>query len=130
MARPAKLTPELLIQAAEYVEHFSEEPFNDVIPMAEGMALHVGVARETLHAWSRGEVPEGCEHLGDQFSHIFDRMMGKQAKTIINGSLNNVYNSTISKLMLTKHGYSDKTQQELTGANGGELTVQIVKLSQ
>ncbi len=38
---------------------------------------------------------------------------------LVDGGLNEDFNSTITKVMLTKHGYADR--QELTGANGEKL---------
>ena len=36
--------------------------------------------------------------------------MAKQEKTLVNGSLRGEMNPAISKMMLTKHGYSDKQE--------------------
>ena len=51
--------------------------------------------------------------------------MMKQEMNIVKNSITGDYNSTISKVMLTKHGYSDKQQTELTGANGGPIDQEV-----
>jgi hypothetical protein len=35
------------------------------------------------------------------------------------------YNASISKLMLTKHGYSDKVESEISGPGGGPLVSEV-----
>jgi len=103
--------------AWEYINGgFQKE--NDVVPTVAGLAVSIGCARETVHAWAR-------EH--EEFSHIVKALMAKQEKMLTNGGIIGEYNASITKLLLTKHGYSDKTEQEITGAGGGPLQIQEVQ---
>ena len=43
--------------------------------------------------------------------------MKKQEKDLINKGLTGDFNSTITKLILTKHGYSDKQDIDHSGIN-------------
>jgi len=64
-----------------------------------------------------------------EFSDILKELDADQEIKLLNSGLTGDFNSTITKLILTKHGYSDKTQQELSGPNGGDLTIQLVRFS-
>ncbi len=43
-------------------------------------------------------------------------ILARQKRTLINKGLTGVFNATIVKLMLSKHGYSEKVDQTVTGA--------------
>lgn len=107
--RPTKYTPELLTNAEEYVD--GGFLMDGLIPTIEGLSLVLGVARETCHVWRHEEGKE-------EFSNILDKLLSKQSSMVINGALGNDYNATIAKLLLGKHGYSEKTQTDVT--SGGE----------
>lgn len=80
------------------------------LPSIEGLAKYLGVARSTIYLWEK-DYPE--------FSDILENIKSEQAERLINNGLSGDYNPTISKLILTKHGYSDK--QEISGADGKDL---------
>jgi hypothetical protein len=79
------------------------------IPSIEGLAVFLGVARSTIYKW-KDEQPD--------FSDILEKLLAEQAKRLINNGLTGQWNSTITKLILTKHGYSDKVEQDVT--SGGK----------
>lgn len=110
--RPTKYTPELLEKAKHYVDNFEE--FGDPVPSHESLALVLGIGRRTLYDWGKDEDKE-------EFSLILEKCNQMQVKTLFRGALLGDMNANIAKLMLGKHGYSEKHQQELTGANGGAI---------
>ena len=63
------------------------------------------VNRDTLYAWTETHT---------EFSDISDDIRAEQANRLISDGLSGDYNSTITKLMLAKHGYSDKTENDIT----------------
>jgi hypothetical protein len=87
---------------------------NDVVPTVAGLAVSIGCARETVHVWAK-------EH--EEFSNIVRALMSKQEKMLANGGILGDYNASITKLLLTKHGYSEKTETALTGPDGGPLQI-------
>lgn len=103
--RPTNYTPELLDLANEYI---SECP--DTVPTVVGLCLHIGIAKATAYRWA----DEGNE----VFKDILEIVSSKQEQQLINGGLKNEFNSAITKMMLTKHGYTDK--QELDHTSGGK----------
>jgi hypothetical protein len=105
MARPTKYTPALLKKAKEYLDKGWED---DLIPSHVGLSLYIGVRRETLYAWAK-------EAGKEEFSNILDEINAKQQSILLKNGLNNTFNSQITKLVLGKHGYSDKQDVEHSG---------------
>ena len=92
---------------------------HNYLPTIEGLAVHLCVHRSTLYEWSDPKSP----HFHEEFSDIFEQLKAAQASQLIQNGLIGTYNSTMAKLMLTKHGYIDK--QDLT-TNGKELPTPIL----
>ena len=107
MARPTKYSQEIVDKARAYITDY--EMYGDMIPSIEGMAEVLGLHRDTLYDWARQESKE--------FSDILGRCMQVQQKTLVNKGLNNTFNSAITKLVLGKHGFHDKMDQDLTSSD-------------
>ena len=101
--RPTKLTPELKAKAREYLHDFRSN--EDIIPSIAGLACYLDIARSTLYEYRDKD---------DDFSDILERVEQKQEQMLINGGLMSDFNATITKLMMTKHGYSDKQDVDHT----------------
>ena len=82
------------------------------------MAVVLGVAKSTLYKWAEDE--------STGFSDTLALCNDQQEIKLLNGGLTNTFNATIVKLALANHGYSDKQQTELTGANGGPIELDSV----
>lgn len=108
--RPTDYSEQILVDAQYYLDNYKE--FDDVIPQIASLALHLGVRRETLWDWSKDESKV-------EFSNIFEAVKAKQEKTLVNGSLKGDMNPAISKMLLTKHGYSDKVEQAIDHTSKG-----------
>ena len=48
-----------------------------------------------------------------------------QERSLVRGGLEGKYNPAITKMMLTKHGYSDKVEQDLTSSDGSMSPTRI-----
>ena len=109
--RPSKYTPELLEKARKYVAgdwyHYGAQ-----FPSHTGLALYLGVRTTTLYAW---EQEEGKEEISDMLREI----MEIQHEMLVGHGVTGEFKPVITKLVLTKHGYSDKS--ELTGQDGKPL---------
>lgn len=117
MARPTDYSPEIVAKARDYLTNF--EGHGDVVPTIAGLADTLGISRETIYDWSSQE--EKAE-----FSDIVEAIRGKQERVLANKGLKGDFNPTIAKLMLTKHGYSDK--QELAGPGGEPLNPPVIQI--
>jgi hypothetical protein len=107
--RPTKYNEEILDKAKEYLNVY--ETLGDVIPSIEGLSLHLDIVRSTIYDW---EGQEGKE----EFSDILRKINAKQHQVLVNKGLSNDFNSAITKLVLGKHGYHEKQQQEISGPKG------------
>lgn len=101
---------ELLAKAREYVDGKWEE-LGDAIPSIAGMALYVGMRRETCHLWVKDPNKE-------EFINIVSDLMAKQERVLLTHGLRGTYNPSITKVVLTKHGYSDRVDQNHTSSDG------------
>lgn len=107
MGRPTKLNDELIAKANEYIYDFRSN--DDIIPSVAGLACYLDIARSTIYKY-KDENPD--------FSDILERIEQLQEKMLINGGLMGDFNAPITKLMMTKHGYSDK--QDVDHTTGGK----------
>ena len=117
--RPTKYGKEILAKAQAYLDN---DGFESPVPTIAGLSLYIGVSRDTCHTWA-GEEDKG------QFSDIVEQILARQEQKLVDGSLLNVYNSTISKLLLSKHGYSEKSETTLQGPAGGPVEVSYVGIA-
>ena len=72
------------------------------LPSIEGLAVFLDINRTTIYDW---------ESKYEEFSHIIEILRGKQAEKLLNNGLSGAYNSTISNVILTKHGYREGIDQ-------------------
>lgn len=93
--RPTDYNQEMLDRADEYIngEH-------RVVPTIERLALFLEISKPTIYEWE-AKYPE--------FSYALSRLRNLQAAEVIEKGLDGSFNSTIAKLMLGNHGYTDKS---------------------
>lgn len=109
MARPTIYDSKILTKSLKYLSSCRDTK-NDVnLPTVEGLGLSLGVSRSIMYEWKESH---------DEFSDILEEIMREQGKRLINKGLSGKYNSTIAKLILSKHGYKD--QVGLSGEGEGE----------
>lgn len=118
--RLTEYCPEVLIQTKEYIQGCIDEPYTLVktegkdsttwenklrvnLPTKERLALKLGVSRPTVYKWAE-KYPE--------FSELLEELMAIQADRLVQGGLSGDYNPTISKVMLSNHGYIEKNSVE------------------
>lgn len=84
------------------------------LPTIEGLAAYLKVARSTLYLW---------EETYPDFSDILEELRVNQADRLLNEGMSGTYNSTIAKVLLTKHGYREGIDQS---TNGKDLPTPIL----
>lgn len=124
--RPSKLDAAFIQKAEEYLLGYEER--GDVIPSIAGLALYTRVRRSTIHSWL-ANIPDVSEDLKEQFMDIIGELQEEQEQKLLSGGLSGSFNATITKLVLSKHDYSDKVEQSHTSdgsfASPGTLNVTI-----
>jgi len=121
--RPTKYSDEVLTKTRDYIDNFGN--YGDLVPSIEGLASELGLGARTLHDWKHQEDKQ-------EFSRMLGELLSKQARIAMNGALGGDYNATIAKLLLTKHGYSDKVDQTSESTHtikAPDLKVQFVDAS-
>jgi len=120
MARPTIYSEEIIAKVEEYKN--LEMPYEDeVIHSIEGLAVYAGIARSTLYKWKDEKGKE-------EFSDIFEEILEKQGRSLFNNGLNGKFAPTITKVILTKHGYREGI--ETTGKDGKDLNVNIITVDE
>jgi hypothetical protein len=119
MARPTDYTPELLEKAKQYKTIWKD--LGDAVPSVVGLCVYLEISKAIAYVWIKDEDKK-------EFLDILDEIATNQERELINGSIKGQFNSTISKLMMTKHGYSDKQETDVT-SGGEKLTVQLVNFN-
>lgn len=100
MARPTLYTEQLLKKAKRYLPTTIAD---NTLPQVAGLALYLDVSRDTLYEWAK---------IYPEFSDVFERVKAAQELELVSKGLDGKFNSTITKLMLSKHGYRDS--QDIT----------------
>ena len=104
--RPTKYSRQVLDTTMDYLQNY--ESYGDVVPTKAGLAKILDCDRETINVW--GESDDKPE-----FSRMYRKLMAYQEHSLVNNGLTGKYNSNVTKLMLSKHGYSDtdKTDSQI-----------------
>ncbi len=106
-----KLSRELLDAAWEYIDSFESE--GDEIPSIAGFCRLTKASRKNTYLWL--ENTEGNE-LREEWALVHEMLMTEQERTLLNGGLSKKFDSALTKMILTKHGYSDKQAIEHSGS--------------
>jgi hypothetical protein len=115
--RISDYTPELVEKAWHYADGGWQE-VGDLVPSVAGLACEIGVSRETCYAWAKDETKV--------FSDILSVIAKSQERQLLRGGLSSAFNASITKMILTKHGYSDRVETDHTSSDGS-MTPQTVE---
>lgn len=109
VGRPSDYTEELLEKARDYVENYKS--YGDPVPTVAGLCVEIGIHKSTAFDWAKQESKQ-------EFSYLLRDIESEQERMLVKGGLADIFNMSITKMMLTKHGYSDKVEQNLTSSDG------------
>ena len=99
--KPTIYTKEFLEIAYDYIENCP-----DVVHTVVGLCLHLNISKSTCYKW----IDEGKEEISD----IVSTVGALQERKLLSNGLTNEFNASITKLLLTKHGYTDKVESTNT----------------
>ena len=117
VGRPTKYNPELQAQAEHYLYHWDEM---DAVPSRVGLCCFLGITKPTMYDWEKS-FPE--------FSTTLQGIDALQERVAVNKGITGEFNSTITKLVLANHGYSDKQAIDHTTAGESLRSIDPAKLS-
>lgn len=102
--RPTEYSEEMLEAARKYLAiKMPSKELDEVVHSVEGLADYIDIARSTVYEWR-------IDPDKKTFSDIVERILRKQAKSLLNNGLGGRFNASITKLMATKHGYRDSVE--------------------
>ena len=108
MARPTKYNDKILEKAEYYINNYGK--YGDEIPMIDGLALELGIHRDTINDWEKKH-PE--------FSDIVRTLMTHQGRKLMNGSLSGEFKERTATLALSSnHGLVIKSETDITSSDG------------
>lgn len=107
--RPTEYNESKLMMARAYIEG-GWEAQGDVVPQVVSLALAMGVSKAVIYQWAKD--PDKKE-----FVDILTRVQQAQEQKLINGGLSGGFNPAVTKMLLCKHGYSDKVEQDHTSSD-------------
>lgn len=133
--RPTSYTEDITTRAQEYLDSCIDEIKQVVtgesekfttykekvvvkIPSIEGLARFLNISKDTIYQW---------EQIHPTFSDVLNALRSEQADRLINMGLSGDYNPVISRMLLSKHGYAERT--ELTGADGSDLVPPAISIT-
>jgi hypothetical protein len=105
------LTPDLLDRMDRYLDERQWQDFHHVIPNLAAMCVLLGISSFTFRQWLDGD---GSGEYRDRITKFYARLMDEQQAVLLAGGLSGAFNSTIAKVLLSKHGFSEKTSHEFT----------------
>ena len=121
--RPSSYNEELPQEAFDYLESFElkqseREGYtkHEVIPSIVGLCRHIGRGKTTVYNWIADKDQEKAP-----FRDICNAILEMQELKLLTGGLVGGWNPQVTKMILTKHGYSDK--QEIDhGSKDGSMS--------
>jgi len=114
--RPTEYTEEMLCKAIDYVQSFAENgcaPNNpiEVFPSIVGLCKHINRSKSIVYDWAKHKDKS-------DFSDILSCVNELQEVFLLNKGLNGEFNPAVTKMILSKHGYSDKVEQDHKSSDG------------
>ena len=100
--RPTKYSETVIEQTLKYLSE-DHAKVGDLVPSISGLTDYLDVNNSTVYLW-RDKHPE--------FSNMLEKIKRKQERMLLSGGLSGDYNLNITKLMLAKHGYTDKDKEQ------------------
>lgn len=107
VGRPSELAG-CLGKAKEYLLG-GYETFGDVVPSVAGLACYLGKHKSTMYDYA---------DQNKEFSDTLEAIKTLQESKLLNGGLSGSFNATITKLMLSNHGYSEKQEIDNKSSDG------------
>lgn len=106
-----KFSIKTLDKTREYIAGGYEDVCSGKFPSATGLAIYLGVGRDTLIRWGKDGTGDGACPIKGLFGDMLDDIHMRQRETLINHGLDSTYNATIVKLVLSsQHDMVEKRE--------------------
>lgn len=111
MGAPTKYTPELIKKAHQYLAEWNQPDKygeTDVVPTQAALATYLNLSLSTVEKWATHKDKV-------DFLRVLADLDQLQHRILVNKGLAGSFNSNITKMILTNHGYSDKKEFDVKG---------------
>lgn len=116
---PKTRTLKTITSGKNEYEKIEEKEVAEALPTLTKFALSIEVNKDTIVEWAK-EYPE--------FSVAYKKAKDLEAEFVVENSMKGLYAQPFAIFYMKNcHGWKDK--QEITGANDGPLTVQIINFA-
>jgi len=116
--RPTTYTEDMLENSIQYLELFDLKRGDrectvdqEVIPSVVGLCRYIKRSKSTVYSWIKDEDKK-------DFLDIVNAIEESQHISLVSGGLSGGYNPLITKLILSKHGYSEKMEVDNKSSDG------------
>ena len=114
--RPTTYNKEVIEKAYDYIKNCP-----DVLHTVVGLAIHIGRAKSLIYEWIKQPDKE-------ELTDIVKMVNELQESKLINGSITNELNASISKMMLSKHGHIEIKEIDNKSSDGSMSNVTKIEL--
>ena len=121
MARPTSYDETLVEKAEAYLREFDLKQSEregatseEVIPTIVGLCRYIERGKTTVYNW----IAETDDKKKDAFRDICSGIAELQEVKLVTGGLVGGWNPQVTKMILSKHGYSDKQEIDHSSADG------------
>ena len=97
---PSRYTAQIIYDACYYADNYKD--IGDKIPSIAGLSRYLKITRDTLYRWAKDDKKQ-------DFKNIMDSILSEQEASLLNNGLDGTFNPHITKLVLSKHGYGDNS---------------------
>jgi hypothetical protein len=101
MARPTSYNEEIVDKSWDYVNG-EWETLSSTVPSVVGLCRYINRSKSIIYDWQKDEDKE--------FSDILSALMELQEDLLREKGLLKEFDSSLTKMFLSKHGYSDKQE--------------------
>ena len=119
LGRPTNYGAEVVAKALDYLENYDKK-YGDAFPSAVGLARVVDRTRNHCYQWAAEKLEDGSTRR-PEWADIMSAIQEVQELVLLNNGVRGNFNSTITSLVLGKHGYHKKVDNEMSGPGGGPI---------
>lgn len=127
--RPTTYNQTVLKEAQAYLTEYNSK-HNHPFPSHVGLAQVIKRGINTLYEWQR-KTDDNDNLVYPEFKDVMDQIKEIQEMELIHNGVRGIYQPTVTSLILGKHGYHKKVDNEHSGPGGGPIetkskTLQVV----
>ena len=104
--RPTNYNEEVLQATRDYVDAYANGQGNRSVPTIVELSRLIKRSKSTVYEWI-GHSDKA------EFADLVSQIEDLQHEVLVDGGLAGGFNPAVTKMMLTKHGYSDKQEIDL-----------------